>query len=613
MSRRRPPFDPSAPDKANNQIRTLLTLLPYLWPRGRPELRARVLSALVFLAGAKLLNVYAPFLFGDALDRLAPQASAAIAVPVVLIVAYAGSRVLMATFGELRDLVFARVGQNAIREVALQTFRHLHRLSLRFHLDRQTGGLSRVIERGTKGIQFLLNFSLFNVLPTLIEVCLVAAILLVKFGAAYAAITVVSVVFYVFFTVWVTEWRLKYRRAMNTADTEANTKAIDSLLNFETVKYFGNEDHEAKRFHRSLVNYQEAAVMSQTSLSLLNVGQAIVMYGGLAVVLLMAAFEVANGTLTVGEFAMVNMFLMQLYLPLNFLGFVYREIKQSLVDMEVMFDLIQVEAEISDSPGAKPLKVTHGEVEFEGVDFGYNSDRMILHDVSFCVPAGHTVAIVGPSGAGKSTISRILYRFYEVGGGAVRIDGQDIRSVTQASVRSTIGVVPQDTVLFDDTIGYNIRYGLPDATDEDVRAAARVASIDAFVESLPEKYETRVGERGLKLSGGEKQRVAIARTMLKDPPILLFDEATSALDSHTEKEIQASLKEVSADRTTLIIAHRLSTVVHSDEILVLDEGRIVERGDHRSLLATGGRYAAMWNRQQEAAVIEARLAETVGA
>ena len=612
MSRRRPPFDPSAPAAAENQVRTLLTLLPYLWPRHRPDLRVRVAGALAFLGAAKLLNVYVPFLFGDAVDALAPQGNALIVVPVVIVLAYGGARVLAAASGELRDALFVRVGQNAIREVALQTFRHLHGLALRFHLDRQTGGLSRVIERGTKGIQFLLNFTLFNILPTLIEVALVAGILFVNFGFWFAAITVLSIGLYIFFTLWITEWRLKYRRAMNSADSEANTKAIDSLLNFETVKYFGNEAHEAERFNRSLRSYEEAAVKSQLSLSLLNMGQAVVINGALAGLLLLAAYRASTGSMTVGEFAMVNMFLMQLYMPLNFLGFVYREIKQSLVDMEVMFNLLDVEAEIADAPGAGSLRVDHGVVEFDGVSFSYNRDRRILHDVSFRVPAGHTVAIVGPSGAGKSTISRLLYRFYDPDGGTIRIDGRDIRDVTQASLRSAIGVVPQDTVLFNDTIGYNIRYGRPSANAADIETAARLSRIHAFVVSLPAQYDTRVGERGLKLSGGEKQRVAIARTMLKNPPVLLFDEATSALDSQTEKEIQASLREVSADRTTLVIAHRLSTVIHADEILVLERGRIVERGTHRRLLVRDGRYAAMWNRQQEAALREARLADAVG-
>ncbi|MBT5860421.1 MAG: ABC transporter ATP-binding protein/permease, partial [Alphaproteobacteria bacterium] len=453
---------------------------------------------------------------------------------------------------------------------------------------------------------------LFNILPTLVEVVIVATILYVKFGFWFSAITVMSVGTYIFFTIVVTEWRLKYRRTMNTAESEANTKSIDSLLNFETVKYFGNERHEAERFDRSLATYEKAAVRSQLSLSFLNVGQSVLVNAGGIAVPMLAAYGVVNGTLTVGDFVLVNALLMQLFIPLNFLGFVYREIKQSLVDMEVMFDLLVVEKEIADPPDAHELVVDRGAVEFDHVSFAYNPDRGILQDVSFKVPSGHTVAIVGPSGAGKSTISRILFRFYDVDRGAVRIDGQDIRAATQESVRAAIGVVPQDTVLFNDTIGYNINYGRPDATFAEVQAAAKLARIDDFVAQLPDGYDTKVGERGLKLSGGEKQRVAIARTMLKNPKILLFDEATSALDSHTEKEIQASLREVSADRTTLVIAHRLSTVIHADEIIVLDAGSIAERGNHRDLLAKNGQYAAMWAKQQEAAMHEAKLAEAVG-
>ena len=615
MSRRRLPFDPSTPNKAQNQLRTLAALLPYLWPEGEPVLRTRVVLALVFLAGAKLLNVYTPFLYKGAVDALAGPGGnlALVVVPVALVVAYGVARMLTLAFGELRDALFARVALNAIRTVALHTFRHLHALALRFHMERQTGGLSRAIERGTRGIQFLLNFTLFNILPTLIELTLVVVILQINFGIWFSSITLFSVGTYIAFTVLVTEWRLKYRRIMNSADSDATTKAIDSLLNYETVKYFGNEEHESLRFDVSMKRYADAAVRSQVTLSFLNIGQGVVINVGLGTVMLLAAFGVKNGTMTLGDFVLVNTFLIQLYMPLNFLGFVYREIKQSLVDMEVMFNLLEVNAEIGDKPGAPPLQVTRGEVTFDHVTFGYGPDRTILHDVSFRVPAGHTVAIVGPSGAGKSTISRILYRFYDVNAGVVGIDGHDIRDVTQASVRAAIGVVPQDTVLFNDTIGYNIQYGRPGAGAAEVAGAARLASIHDFVESLPDKYDTRVGERGLKLSGGEKQRVAIARTMLKDPPILLFDEATSALDSHTEKEIQASLREVSAGRTTLIIAHRLSTVIHADEILVLDHGRITERGSHAALLARGGQYAAMWAKQQEAARAEERLAAVGGA
>jgi len=604
-------FDPAAPTASNNQLYTLKKLLVYLWPEGRADLKVRLVMALGFLLTAKAINVFAPFYYARAVDALSGPAEV-IAVPVFLVVAYGVARFLVAASGEFRDGLFGPVQQNAIRKVALETFRYLHGLSLRFHLDRQTGGLSQVIGRGTRGIQFLLNFSLFNILPTLVEVIIVATIFYVKFGFWFSAITVFSVGFYIFFTIVVTEWRLKYRRTMNTAESEANTKSIDSLLNFETVKYFGNERHEAERFDQSLALYEKAAVRSQISLSFLNVGQSILVNAGGIAVPMLAAYGVVNGSLTVGEFVLVNALLMQLFIPLNFLGFVYREIKQSLVDMEVMFDLLVVEKEIADPPDARDLVVDLGAVEFEHVSFAYNPDREILKDVSFKVAAGKTVAIVGPSGAGKSTISRILFRFYDVDKGAVRIDGQDIRAATQDSVRAAIGVVPQDTVLFNDTIGYNINYGRPDATFAEVKAAAKLARIDEFVAQLPDGYDTKVVERGLKLSGGEKQRVAISRTMLKNPKILLFDEATSALDSHTEKEIQASLREVSADRTTLVIAHRLSTVIHADEIIVLDAGSISERGSHRALLAKNGQYAAMWAKQQEAAMHEARLAEAVG-
>ena len=589
-------------------MRTLITLLPYLWPPGRLDLRVRVVIAMVLLAAAKGFNVYVPFFYKAAVDALSADVAGIIVVPVMIIVGYGLARVMAQALGEIRDAVFAKVAQHAIRSVALKTFNHLHSLALRFHLDRQTGGLSRTIERGTKGIQFLLSFTLFNILPTLLEILLVCGILLWKYNFWFAAITLGTIFGYIAFTMMVTEWRMKYRRQMNDSDAEANTKAIDSLLNYETVKYFGNEDHEASRFDSSMARYQTAAVRSQTTLSYLNIGQGVIVSVGLIVVMLLAAMGVRDGSMTLGDFVLVNTFLIQLYLPLNFLGFVYREIKQSLVDMEVMFSLLVQHTEIADKPGAQALQAGNAEIEFDHVDFAYESDRSILHDVSFKVPAGHTVAIVGPSGAGKSTISRILFRFYDVAGGSVRIDGQDIRDITQASLRDSIGIVPQDTVLFNDTIGYNIRYGRPDATEEEVQEAARMASIHDFVESLPSGYKAMVGERGLKLSGGEKQRVAIARTILKQPKILLFDEATSALDSQTEREIQASLHEVSANRTTLVIAHRLSTIIDADEILVLDQGRIVERGRHQDLLSADGQYAAMWARQQEAAEIRERLA-----
>ena len=605
-------FDPAARHRATSDLATIRALMPYLWPRRAPELRLRVAVAVVFLVIAKSANVYVPILYKEAVDALtSPQAGAAtvaIAVPVGLLVAYGIVRVLALAFGELRDAVFAKVAQRAIRTVALSTFGHLHGLAMRFHLDRQTGGLSRAIERGTKGIEFLLTFMLFNVLPTFFEVLLVCAILWALFTVWYALVTLAAIAGYIGFTLVVTQWRIKHRRRMNEMDSEANTKAIDSLLNYETVKYFGNEAHEAQRYDTALRGYESAAVISKTSLSLLNIGQAVIISAGLTIVMVMAGYGVAGGTMTIGDFVLVNTYLIQLYLPLGFLGFVYREIKQSLADMESMFELFDVEAEIRDRADAPALAVDRGEIAFEGVSFHYGRDRGILEDVSFRVPAGHMVAIVGPSGAGKSTISRLLFRFYDVTAGAIRVDGQDIREVTQASLRAAIGIVPQDTVLFNDTIYYNINYGRPGATPSEVEEAARMAHIHDFVQSLPEGYQTKVGERGLKLSGGEKQRVAIARTILKDPRILLFDEATSALDSHTEKEIQANLSEIAARHTTIVIAHRLSTVIDADEILVLEAGRIVERGRHAELLARDATYAAMWRRQQEAAELQQRLA-----
>jgi len=592
-----------------NDWRTIRTLAPYLWPRGETGLRLRVVVALACLVAAKGINVVVPMLYKRAVDALTPGGALVAAVPVAVLLGYGLARVLASTFGELRDIAFARVGQRAIRAVGLQVFRHLHALALRFHLDRQTGGVSRAVERGTKGIEFLLNFMLFNILPTLLEICLVTAVLWGLYDGAFAAVTFVTIAVYIAYTLTVTEWRTKFRRTMNESDSDASTKAIDSLLNFETVKYFGNEEHEAARYDRALARYEGAAVKSKVTLSLLNIGQGAVIAAGLTVLMLMAAARVTEGTMTLGDFVLVNSYLVQLSLPLNFLGFVYREIKQSLTDMEQMFRLLDAGAEIEDKPGAPPLAVSGGAVRFEAVRFGYESNREILKGIGFAVPAGRTVAIVGPSGAGKSTLSRLLFRFYDVTGGAVTIDGQDIRDVTQASLRAAIGIVPQDTVLFNDTIRYNIAYGRPGAGQDEIEAAARLASIHDFVAGLPEGYDTRVGERGLKLSGGEKQRVAIARTILKSPRILLFDEATSALDTHTEKEIQASLREVSKDRTTLVIAHRLSTVVDADEILVLEAGAIVERGTHGQLLAAAGRYAYMWAKQQEAQELHQRLEE----
>lgn len=582
-----------------HEFRAIRTLAPHLWPRGSLELRGRVLVALVLLVGAKLTNVYVPLFYKQAVDILTAKSGAVVALPVGLLVAYGFARLFAVAFGELRDAVFAKVAQRAMRTSALKTFRHLHGLSLRFHLDRQTGGLSRVIERGVSGIEFLLNFMIFNIVPTILEILLVCGILWGLFDWRFAAVTAVTIFGYIAFSLTVTEWRIKFRREMNERDTEANTKAIDSLLNFETVKYFGNEAHEARRYDVALQQYERAAVRSKVSLAMLNIGQSGIIAIGLVAIMAMAGWGVVQGTMTVGDFVLVNAYMIQLYLPLNFLGFVYRQIRQSLTDMDAMFGLLSVAREVADKAGAPALAVTGGEIRFEHVNFGYDERRPILHDVSFSVLPGKTVAIVGPSGAGKSTISRILFRFYDVTDGAVLIDGQDIRDVTQESLRAAIGIVPQDTVLFNDTIYYNIAYGRPDATPAEVEEAARMARIHDFVVSTPDGYQTRVGERGLKLSGGEKQRVAIARTILKHPAILLFDEATSALDTHTEQEIQKSLDEVSADRTTLVIAHRLSTVVGADEIIVLDQGRIVERGRHAALLAKGGAYAAMWKRQQE--------------
>jgi ATP-binding cassette, subfamily B, heavy metal transporter len=603
-------FDPAEQGDSEAHFQTLKSMLPYVWPKDRPGLRLRVVIALGLLAAAKAITVYTPFFLKGAIDDLS-AVEAAIAVPTGFIAAYCLARVLSQAFAEFRDMVFAKVGQHAIRSIALSTFRHMHGLSLRFHLERRTGGLSRVIERGTRGIDFLLRFTLFNIIPTILEIAFVGGIMLYNYGFELALITVGTVVGYIAFTFMITEWRLKYRREMNSQDTQANTKAIDSLLNFETVKYFSNEAHEANRYDVALARYERAAVKSQASLTLLNVGQGAALAIGLAAALILSARGVVAGNMTIGDFVLIHTLLLQMFMPLNFLGFVYREIKQSLVDMEKMFELLRVDTEIEDVAGAEPLKIDKGEVRFEQVAFSYESRRQILHDLSFTVPPSKTIAIVGPSGAGKSTISRLLYRFYDIQGGRILIDGQDIGSVTQASLRNSIGIVPQDTVLFNDTIRYNIRYGRPDATDEEVEAAAKHARIHDFIESLPDGYDSMVGERGLKLSGGEKQRVAIARTILKDPPILLLDEATSALDTHTEKEILASLDEVSANRTTLIIAHRLSTIVDADEILVLEQGRAVERGRHHELLERDGPYAAMWHKQQEAAEARARLDRAV--
>ena len=584
-------------------MKTVLSLLPYLWPKGETGAHIRVVLAVIMLVLAKVATVYIPIVYAQAVDALAPKGHP-LTIPMGLILAYALLRVASSGFAELRDAVFAAVQQRTVRKVALQTFKHLHQLSLRFHLDRQTGGLSRSIERGTAGIESVLRLAVFNILPTLLEVLLVTAVLWHLFDWRFAAVTFTAVVLYIGFTFAFTNWRVRFRRLMNDMDTDSQTKAVDSLLNWETVKYFGNEAHEARRFDEARARYERAAVKSQVTLNMLNLGQALIIAIGLGLVMLMAADGVQAGTMTVGQFVLVNTYLMQLYQPLNFLGFVYREIKQGLVDMEQMFRLMSVNQEVADRPGAaalpqRPAPGHEGAVTFRDVHFGYNANREILRGVSFTAAAGSKLAVVGPTGAGKSTISRLLFRFYDVSEGAVEIDGIDVRDMTQTSLRAAIGVVPQDTVLFNDTIGYNIAYGRPGATQAEIEHAAKLAQVHDFVLRMPEGYNTRVGERGLKLSGGEKQRVAIARTILKDPRILILDEATSALDSRTEQEIGAALRTVAANRTTLVIAHRLSTVVDADEILVLQEGRVAERGTHASLLAAGGLYARMWALQAE--------------
>ncbi len=586
-------------------FQTVRSLLPYLWPTGDMGAHVRVVAAVILLVLAKVATVYIPIVYSHAVDALTPR-NHPLTIPLGLIVAYAVLRVASAGFAELRDAVFAAVAQRTVRKVALQTFQHLHRLSLRFHMDRMTGGLSRSIERGTAGVENVLRLAVFNIIPTLLEVALVVGILWRLFDWRFAGVTLVTVGLYIVFTFGFTNWRVRFRRAMNDTDNDAQNKAIDSLLNFETVKYFGNEAHEARRFDEARARYERAAVKSQVTLNMLNLGQALIIAAGLGGVMLMAADGVQAGTMTVGQFVLVNTYLMQLYQPLNFLGFVYREIKQGLVDMEQMFRLLAVGQEVADRPGALVLAPKHapsgaqpGTVAFRGVHFGYSPSREILHGVSFSAAAGAKLAIVGPTGAGKSTISRLLFRFYDATEGAVEIDGIDVRDLTQASLRAAIGVVPQDTVLFNDTIAYNIAYGRPGASQAEVEHAARLAQVHDFVMRLPEGYGTRVGERGLKLSGGEKQRVAIARTILKDPRILILDEATSALDTRTEREIETALRTVSAHRTTLVIAHRLSTVTDADEILVLNEGTVAERGTHAGLLAAGGLYARMWALQVE--------------
>ena len=591
-------------------FKPLLRLMPYLWPKGRPDLKARVLVCVVFLILATGFTSVSPLIYGWTVDQLRPTpANIALGTVMALIAAYMTSRVLLQAFAQLRDGVFAKVQYHAMREVAVETFAHVHTLSMRFHLERKTGGLSRVIERGTKGIDTLLSFALFSIFPTILLMLFYSIILWVELNVWVALSTIVMVVAYTWFTFWITRWRIQFRREMNQSDTDANTKAVDSLLNFETVKYFNNERHETRRFDVSMEKYAGASIQSQVSLSILNTGQATIMALGLGAVMGLTAWGIAHGQFSIGLFVAGNAILIQLYQPLNLLGTVYREITQGLVDMEAMFRLLHQPREVKDKPDAKPLIVSGGEIRFQDVVFAYDAERVVLKGISFTVPAGKTVAIVGPSGAGKSTISRILYRFYDIKSGRVTIDGQDIRDVTQESLRGIIGIVPQDTVLFNDTVKYNIAYGRIGANESDIKAAARLAQIDKFITLLPMGYDSMVGERGLKLSGGEKQRVAIARTILKNPPILLLDEATSALDTGTEREIQSALNEVSRNRTSLVIAHRLSTVVDADEILVLDHGQIIERGRHSQLLAQNGHYASMWNKQREAAAAREKLKE----
>jgi ATP-binding cassette, subfamily B, heavy metal transporter len=603
-------------------LAVLKELLPYIWPADRPDLRRRVLLALGALVIAKAITLLVPIAYKQIVDLLTGQGGAGAAagntsmlglaaLPAMLIIAYGVGRVLMVLFAQFRDIWFTVVAQHAVRELANKTFRHLHQLSLRFHLERRTGGLSRVIERGVNGVDTVVRMAVLNSVPTAVELLMISGLVAYYFGWIYVVVVLLTVVLYVWFTFSASERRIEIRRDMNESDTEAHSKAVDSLLNYETVKYFGNEEHEARRFDSSMARYVNAAIRTYTSLGVLNTGQAVIFAVGTVICMLLAARDVSHGVLTVGGFVMINAILMQLYIPLNFMGMVYREIKQGLIDIETMFALLNEPAEVVDRPGAKPLRVTNGEIKFENVSFAYDPERPILKHVSFEVPAGKMVAIVGPSGAGKSTISRILFRFYDISSGRVLIDGQNIKNVTQSSLRAALGMVPQDTVLFNDTIEYNIRYGRPDAPESEVREAARNAQIHDFIVTLPQGYDSLVGERGLKLSGGEKQRVAIARTILKSPPILMLDEATSALDSHTERDIQDALDRIARERTSLVIAHRLSTVVHADNIIVLDHGEIVEQGTHPELLAKGGLYASLWARQREADEARERLAQVL--
>lgn len=593
------PADPSATavKRVGGDRRVLTILWPYLW-----QFKGRVVLALSFLVAAKLANISVPLVMKnivDSLDKSQAAALAPVVVPVALLAAYGLLRLSSTMFGELRDIVFVKVTQRAMRNIALRVFRHLHALSLRFHLDRHTGGVTRDIERGTRGVSTIMSYMLFSVIPILLEITLVVFLLGAKFDWTFVAITLCAIALYIVTTISITEWRTQHRRTMNEMDSKANTKAIDSLLNYETVKYFGNEEFEAGRYDKNLQRYEAAATKSETSLGLLNAAQSIVIATAVTLLMWRASEGIVTQKLTLGDLVMVNALLIQLYIPLNFLGAMYRELRQAFTDMEKMFNLLDENREVQDKPGAKPLALNGASIKFENVNFGYSERRQILFDVSFEVPAGKTVAVVGSSGAGKSTMSRLLFRFYDITSGKILIDGQDIRDVTQSSVRASLGIVPQDTVLFNDTIRYNIAYGRPDASDADIRDAARRAHVSDFIERLPDKWESMVGERGLKLSGGEKQRVAIARTLLKNPAIMIFDEATSALDSATEKAIQGELREIAKDRTTLVIAHRLSTIIDADEILVLDLGRIVERGTFRDLLDQDGKFAQMWRLQQQ--------------
>jgi len=599
-------------------LSTIVRLWPYIWPSERGDLKMRVVGSLLLLLAAKLATVAVPFTFKWATDALAGQGSApvaasdwllwVIAAPVAMTIAYGGMRILMAALTQLRDGLFAKVAMHAVRRLAYRTFVHMHELSLRFHLERKTGGLTRVLERGRNGIETIVRMVILQLSPTIIELAFIVVVLMWQFDWRYVAVISITVAVYMTYTYHATEWRIGIRRKMNDSDTDANVKAIDSLLNYETVKYFSAEEREAARYDRAMARYEDASVRAYTSLAVLNAGQAVIFTIGLAAVMVMCAFEIKSGSKTVGDFVLINAMMIQLYQPLNFMGMVYREIKQAITDIEIMFSILTREPEIKDATNAPQLKVKSGTIRFENVKFSYEAARPILKGISFEVPAGKTVAVVGPSGAGKSTISRLLFRFYDLSGGRILIDDQDIAKVTQKSLRLGVGMVPQDTVLFNDTIRYNIRYGRWEATDAEVEEAARLAQIDPLIRIAPKGYETEVGERGLKLSGGEKQRVAIARTILKGPPILVLDEATSALDSHTEKEIQDALERVSRNRTTLVIAHRLSTIVGADEIIVLDGGEIVERGTHYALLAKNGLYASMWNRQREAEEAREKLA-----